>query len=510
MSWPDPSRREGGCLFAADEDNLEALLADDVLDGAAEPCPLVTQIVEVGFADQATQAPLFGGVRKQYVNLTRVEARQADDEITSDNQIGRHPPVVVRVTPARATNVRVRLTRTLNRGGFPAGSATLSATERGLAHLQWARHESTHTTDDNGQLLLEPGLEISALGGGEFKVEAALPGQGWVAGANSVQVMRRVYLRPVRRYAAGQSAAYGAISRMRSHLQTLGIEAKRVTSSTGSPMGVIESTALASGPEASVLRTLRSSTGHVRELRPHLAAVVIGEFASMDAVPLRTWTVDVARGSGGQFPASVDVLLETAAGDVFIFLPLDDGTGFGSCRLTGGGHTETINSPQVSGLTRFAKQLRVDISAVRGNFGSAATLELKLRVKCIDSWAVGWAYNDHPVIYLNMRDPNTDAILSSQQAQALMIHELGHKLHLAASGQAGQPDVQPHHYPTGHQGVNHVGPHCSHGVPSGTSLNTDAADTAADCTMWGALKTITTFCSECKTSLRKVDLGAGF
>jgi hypothetical protein len=230
----------------------------------------------------------------------------------------------------------------------------------------------------------------------------------------------------------------------------------------------------------------------------------------MDNVPVREWTVDLRRGGDGQFPASVDVLLETSAGDVFIFLPLDDGTGFESCVMSSRSHTERLASTAVTGLTAFSKTLRVDLSAVRGNFGIAISARLKLRVKCIDSWAVGWAYNDEPVIYLNMRDPNSDGILGSREAQALMIHELGHKLHLAASGESGQPDVQPHHYPTGHQGVNHVGPHCSHGVASGTNLNTDAAHNASDCTMWGALKDITTFCSECKTSLRKVNLADGF
>jgi hypothetical protein len=114
------------------------------------------------------------------------------------------------------------------------------------------------------------------------------------------------------------------------------------------------------------------------------------------------------------------------------------------------------------------------------------------------------------VIYLNMRDPRSNAVLTATKAEALMVHELGHKLHLVASGESGQPDLQPHHYPTGHDGTSHVGPHCSHGVPTGTNLNTTPARDAADCTMWGALKGVTLFCSECKTTLRKVDLAGGF
>jgi hypothetical protein len=165
---------------------------------------------------------------------------------------------------------------------------------------------------------------------------------------------------------------------------------------------------------------------------------------------------------------------------------------------------------KVSGLDGFSRQLTVDISAIRAAFGTAA-VRLTVRVKAIRGWAVGWAYTSHPVIYLNMRDPNTGNVLTADRAQALMIHELGHKIHLAAPGDAGQPDQQAHHYPSFNtNGVQHTGPHCSHGVPAGTDLWQPAAHSAATCTMWGALKTITTYCDECKTTLRKVNLGAGF
>jgi hypothetical protein len=511
MPPPDSRTREGASLFAADEDNLDALLAEDVLSGVAEPCPLVSQIVEVGFADQATQNALFGGTRKQFVNLTRAEIRQADSDITSDNQIGHTPPIFVRVTPARATTVRLKLTRTLTRGGFPAGSSTLSARERGLAHLQYARSAREYSTDENGELLIEPGLPISALGGGEYRVEAALTGQGFVPGSNAVKVMRRVYLRPVVRYASGRAAALSAMNAIRSTLNRLGIEVKVVQRSSGAELGVVEEPNLADALDDIGRRALRSSTAHVRELRPHSVAVIVGEFIN-DPIALDAFRVDVARDGSGNFPASVTVTL-AKGGSQYVHVPLDDGSSFGSCTVRGGGRTERPTAAAVGGLTAFGRQLTVDLTGVRGNFAAAvATLRVTLNVKAIRGWAVGWAYNAHPVIYLNMRDPNTDAILTAARAEALMVHELGHKLHLTAPGVGGQPDQQAHHYPTFNaaNGVSHMGPHCSVGVAAGTDLWTSAAHTAATCTMWGALKTITTFCDECKTTLRKVDLGGGF
>ena len=512
MPPPDPSTREGASLFAADEDDTELLLGEETTEGITEPCQAECQVVAVGFTDQPGSKDLFGGARKQYVNLTLKRVRQGDAELDSDNQIGHTPPFMVRISPPCARTVRIKLHRTLNRGGFPNGSSTLSARERGLTHLQYARSERSYTTDANGELLVEPGLPISALGGGEFRVKAALDGQGWVEGSNSVKVMRRVYLRPVRSYAAGKSTAYGAMSAIRGQLSGLGIEVKRVTSSNGGHLGVIEQNQLATPLHTMGNRALNSTTERIRDLKPYSVAVIIGEFID-DAITMRSFQVDVNRGGDGQFPATAVVRLRASSAGVttqYTHVPLDDGSSFGSCSVGAGANVQPLGAATVSNMGSFAQRLTVDISSVTASFAGVQTVRVTLRVKVIDGWAVGWAYNHHPVIYLNMRDPNTDGVLSPNLAEALMVHELGHKLHLAASGEAGQPDLQAHHYPTGHDGTSHVGPHCSHGVPADTNLNTPAATAAADCTMWGALEGFTNFCSECRTSLRKVDLAGGF
>ena len=513
MPPPDPSTREGASLFAADEDDTELLLGDEPGEGITEPCQAECQVVAVGFTAQPGSKDLFGGARNQYVNLTRKRVRQGDPELDSDNQLGHTPPFMVRISPPCARTVRVKLERTLNRGGFPSGSSTLSARERGLTHLQYARTERSYTTDENGELLVEEGLPISALGGGQFRVKAALDGQGWVEGSNSVKVMRRVYLRPVRSYAAGRATAYAAISAMTAQFDSLGIEVKRVTSSNAGHLGVIERSKLATPLQTMGGQALNSTTERICDLKPYSVAVIIGEFID-NSITMRSFQVDVSRGGDGQFPATVVVPLEaSSSGETlqYVHVPLDDGTSFGvDSDLAGGGHSERLVAANVTGLGAFSKELTVNIAGIRANFGTQALLRLTLKVKVISSWSAGWAYTEHPVIYLNMRDPNTDTVRSAVRAEALIVHELGHKLHLAASGEAGQPDVQPHHYPTRHDGTNHVGPHCSHGVPAGTNLNTTAARDASDCTMWGALKGITALCSECKTSLRKVDLAGGF
>jgi hypothetical protein len=267
---------------------------------------------------------------------------------------------------------------------------------------------------------------------------------------------------------------------------------------------------LASPLENMGVDALRSNTEHIRELRPHSVAVIVGQFIADPIAPV-AFRVDVSRNASGQFPATVAVSL-TNSGSTYVLVPLNDASQFVSGTLNSLGHSENIVAADITDLGNFAKRVTVNISRVSGGFAAGInTVRLTIRLKAINSWAVGWAYNSFPVIYLNMRDPNTGNVLSATQAEALMVHELGHKLHLAASGAAQQPDQQAHHYPSFNtNGVSHMGPHCSQGVAAGTNLWTSAAHTAATCTMWGALKQTTQFCDECKTSLRKVHLGSGF
>src|SRR6267143_3484836 len=96
------------------------------------------QIVSVGFTDKSKSSPLFGGTRAQYVNLTSEELLSIDSApggaLASTNQLGRTPPIAVKVTPAQSIAVRLQLVREEVRGNFPAGSETLSAREARLCH----------------------------------------------------------------------------------------------------------------------------------------------------------------------------------------------------------------------------------------------------------------------------------------------------------------------------------------------------------------------------------------
>lgn len=467
------------------------------------------KLVVVEFADREGTLAAFGGTRSQYVNLSTYG--DGDAQVTTGYKMYQRPPIVVKVSPPMAVTVTLRLVREDLKRGFPGGSEALSAREQGIEHLQW-KPEITATvdTDANGDGKLEPGLVLPQTAGFKYHVEGSVARKPFVRSANSVVVKRRFAIRQVVRYAAGQAAAATAVTDMRSDFDPLDVEHYDIPALTGAELGVQENIGLAiiqAGLDALQVEP------PVKAFRPYSIAVIVGEFATDTIVP-QTFEVEIKRGLDKKFSPSVNLALKLATAQQ-VLIPLDDGSQFVSGSVSHG-DTPTIidlQATEVSDLSRFVKSVKVDLSRILPMVPSSApTLTVSVKLKAIGGWAVGWAYNSYPVIYLNMRDPDTNNLLTPGQATALMVHELGHKLRLTSPGEdVHAPDQPPHYYPSfDKDGRKHTGPHCSTGVPTGTDLWTQAAEDAATCTMWGALKGTRNFCPECKTTLRKVNLVSGF
>src|SRR6185503_9131427 len=201
----------------------------------------------------------------------------------------------------------------------------------------------------------------------------------------------------------------------------------------------------------------------------------VGEFLATDT-ETQTFEVELSKPSSGVYAPTLQMPLKRGT-TWYILVPLTDGSQVVSCKVASGFFSsETLPASALTDTNKFTSRVTIDLSGALKSLGSADKLTVSLKVKCIRRWAVGWAYTDCPVIYLNLRDPNTDTVLASNSALPLLVHELGHKLHLTSDGSGQLPDKQPKHYPTfDEHGVRHQGPHCSTGVASGTDLWKPAA-----------------------------------
>ncbi|WP_418315445.1 hypothetical protein [Piscinibacter sakaiensis] len=511
MPWQTEVDNSASRSFAADEQNRNEQRADPALGKQGCPeCP--ARLVVVEFAEKPGTKTFFLGARPQYVNLSSADLVDHDPAIRSAHQLGQLPPIVVKVSPPQSKRVTLRLVRSENSHGFPGGSETLSGREQGLSHLTWPAAQSSVTTDGQGDGKLEPGIKVSALAGFKYHVEGSIDGGPFVRSSNFVNIRRRLAIRKVVRYTAGAGATTTAINSIQGDLDQLDIEIFQPPGVSGTGLGVREIGEI--NPSLPTLGTTAlDSPAEVSVFRPHAVAIIVGEFipTTSGTIAPQTFDVAVARGADGSFPASVTVPL-SRAGRTYIVVPLTNGSQVLPGTVTpGGAAAQTLNPPEVTGADRFASSVSVNLGRFRSQPASVTTLTVSVTLKAISGWAVGWAYHAHPVIYLNLRDPNTDGILAAERVAALVIHELGHKLHLTSDGSGSLPDQQPHFYPSFNtNGVRHQGPHCSQGVPAGDDLWLRSSHNAATCTMWGALKQTRAFCSECQTTLRKVDLSSGF
>ena len=514
MPWQKPLTSDANRSLAADDQAASGgHAANPAL--ATEPCQECDErLVQVEFAEKPDTRGVFMGARYQYVNLSDDELVGVDPAVSSAHQLGQTPPIVVRVVPPKSKTVTLRLVREERSHGFPGGSATLSPREQGLAHLSWPVSSGSVTTDADGTGKLDPGLTVPALGGFKYRVEGSIDGKPFVRSSNSVNVRRRLAIRKVVRHVRGQAVAFSAINAIQTDLDRLDIEVFQPANLSGTELGVREISEVSPTLFAQGTAAL-DSPASVSVFRPHAVAVIIGEFIPSprrDVTP-QTFRRRILRGADGNFPATAVVPLTNDTGTYFM-LPLTNGSQFVSGSVRAG--TPPVGTPltaaDVRGLTTYDQSVTVDLARFRAQPPSVTQFTIVLELKAINTWAVGWAYTDHPVIYLNMFDPATNALLTEDMTVALVIHELGHKLHLTSTAAGTQPDQQPHHYPsfTRADGSGHSGPHCSTGIPATVSVQDTAAESQATCTMFGALTGLRSFCPECKTTLRKVDLSAGF
>ena len=106
---------------------------------------------------------------------------------------------------------------------------------------------------------------------------------------------------------------------------------------------------------------------------------------------------------------------------------------------------------------------------------------------------------------------------STQAQNEVMIHEMGHQFGMSvkggprvANGKISNPsllDAISTHYD---DSKGHKGNHCHAGIPSGQArYDGNENKVLSTCVMYGSTNGKSTFCAECSSALRKVDLSVG-
>lgn len=141
---------------------------------------------------------------------------------------------------------------------------------------------------------------------------------------------------------------------------------------------------------------------------------------------------------------------------------------------------------------------------------------IKLTVRTAGAWSGGFAYTYIPLIAIATRSFFDDT--GDDEQLATVMHEVGHKIGLAATGVGPVPDKTGdlYGYPKGSgDDRGHWGPHCANGA----GWDGSKWSGTPKCVMWGAngywdaaakkfVKRKAKFCPNCEKIIRKLDLAS--
>jgi len=136
----------------------------------------------------------------------------------------------------------------------------------------------------------------------------------------------------------------------------------------------------------------------------------------------------------------------------------------------------------------------------------AGTGTIILTVNWVDRMRAGLSFDPGNLICVCTRcwwDP-----ITAKEQNDVLIHEMGHKVGLVTEGTGSSPDKSPTFY---NDAKGHVGTHCYSGNPHGQArYDSDNDWNRSNCVMYGATNNKSAFCSNCKISLKKMDISRGW
>jgi hypothetical protein len=157
--------------------------------------------------------------------------------------------------------------------------------------------------------------------------------------------------------------------------------------------------------------------------------------------------------------------------------------------------------PQLRSIPDRSNTVRVNVSTL-----TPATGTITLIVNVVDRMRAGLSFSGGNLICVCTKAWWIDENTASQNQ--VIVHELGHKFGMVPTGGGKLPDKTASWYDSS---KGHVGNHCFFGNAAGQARYDAATDIErSQCVMYGGANDTSAFCTECATSVRKVDLSDGW
>jgi len=483
-------------------------MAESKVDCAVKPCPLkdkkvIANIVSVEFLD-GSDTKIVTGTAEQLVNLPAEDKWVDGKKVKNKDRLSNKPRIKVKFDKAGTHPFKIKL--------VPAGTNTVYTGDEKFRNNNFTFDslEKEYTTGPDGTVILSGSLSLTAAGNDIYSLSAKDNNGNTVTSSGKIKTVRFFYLVEIKMN--GLRSVAGNLKGLIKEFLSNYIKISKLSHVFMDHMENI-STSDNSTFESKARIAYNTSDGINK--KPYCIAVAYTDHLAVKNPSKEQFKYNVRVGPGAS-PVTIPIqgrgLTDPAIESRCLWNNLVTGEDwFVSCKFV---YTDLLHFslPPVDIPKDKCKILltippggyeKVSISVNHIPVGEG---NIKLIVNWVDRMRAGMEFPGGNLICVCTRAWWQNENTKSQNQT--MIHEMGHKVGMVASGAGKLPEKVATYYD---DLKGHKGPHCYFGNPDYQARYDSATDrNRSRCVMYGETNGISSFCSNCKKALRKLDISKGW
>ncbi len=460
-----------------------------------DPCPLAdANIVSVAWwAENKEQA-----TGNQWVNLPIDDKWVDETHVKHKDWLGRKPSLKVCFDKPGAHSFELKLLQ-------PTGTTAYTDTEKGRnANFKYTETSLNFTTAGDGTLIIKEPFELVVGGGYEF-IAQAKDAKGKTVKTGKLTTKRKFYY--VEAKMTGLSSILSSTTPVDSEYKKHHCEAVKLDALAIPHQENIGSSTDSATLSSNIVSAINAEVS-IKEKNKYLLVVAYTDHLAVKNSNVAIFKMGVNVGpeqANVEIPVTARGLRSpNAVATRYLWHDLVEGESwFVSAKFVkDSGGEVVIPQDKVShgGNGNYWNKVVVDVTGLE-----AASGKVEVTINVVDRMRGGLALGGANQTCVCTRAWWRDSVGAKQECT--IIHELGHKLGMVATGSGISPDKHDTHY----ENKGHVGNHCFSGCEAGQDSHAGSDNLAAsNCVIFGSVNQKNAYCDNCQESAKKIDFSAGF
>ncbi len=451
-----------------------------------------SQIVSIEILDGNDN--VISGYGAQYVNLSKDQKWVDGEMVSSKDRCSQKLRIKIKFNKPGSHLFKVKMMPDV-------GNVQYTDSEKSRnSNFKYQTVERSYSTESNGSKIIDGDFFVTPAGGDKFYLIAE-DNFGVKVQSATIETMRMVYCQEVKM--RGLTSIASSLGTFKSEFANNGIYMKSLPAIE---MEYIPN--ISTGDQEPFKQKVREVYAGSAATQKEPQTVVIGytdQLAVKDS-DKRAMAKNVKVGTGCK---SIELTFETGGAPDFLWRNIVPGEGWYiiAAFLKKGGkygmdeivipEDKCIAIPYAPGYQHISNKVSIDVSWLPAGEG-----EVVLYANLVNRMRAGLSFGGGNLICVCTRAWWSD--ISSNEQNQTIIHEAGHKCGMVVDGRGNLPDQVPAHY----SGKGHIGGHCHSGLAP--NLRSYAGVSGSSCVMFGETNGISSFCTDCSDSLKKVDINNGW